>query len=430
MNPRLVEMGLISAVMLDSDALRVPEVAGLRAEHFRHFRGLWEIMLDLRARGEGVNLFSVAQQTRDPRWPADLTAVDLSGFDAYTVRPHELPGAALVLATAYKRDAAVLAQQDLGKALSNPDADHAGAIVAAHARLGALLGETPRDGTQSIADDLDAALARMLDPQAHRGLVTGVQGLDSILGGFQPRTLNIVAGRPSNGKSLFVSQVAQTAALMGERVLMFSLEDGPTVTRMRALARLSGAAISHDLPPGPHLTQQLRRAAERLESLRERWLIDEEARLEGIVSACWRQHSRAPLSLVIVDQLSHVMADAPRGRADNRTQLYGHITKSLKREVAQALNVPVLLVSQLSRDSARRGDPHPELVDLRDSGELEQDADTVTMIHRPELFDPSQKPGQAELLVRKNRNGPLGTITVNCNLKTFRFWEEGRDAAD
>lgn len=192
---------------------------------------------------------------------------------------------------------------------------------------------------------------------------------------------------------------------------------------MRALARLSSVPIQHDAPPHPSALPRINAARERLHSIRHRWLVDEEATLDGIVSTCWRQHALAPLGLVLVDQLSHVIADAPRGKADNRTQLYGLITKTLKREVAQRLGVPVVLASQLSRDAVKGSEPRPQLTHLRDSGELEQDADTVTFIHRPDYYDPEDSPGQAELIVSKNRNGPTKTVHVQANLKVFKFWE-------
>jgi replicative DNA helicase len=196
---------------------------------------------------------------------------------------------------------------------------------------------------------------------------------------------------------------------------MFTLEDSPETLRMRALCRMAGVSVDHDRAPSPAEEQRLRNKEAAFERFRPYWLVDEEHTLDGIVAACWRQHAVAPLGLVLIDQLSHISADAPRTRADNRTQVYGYIAKRL--------GVPVILASQLSRDVVRRADNRPDLTDLRDSGELEQDADTVTFIHRAEYYNKEDKPGTAELLVKKNRNGATRDLTVEASMRKFKFWE-------
>lgn len=424
-NPYHLELSLVAAVLLDDAALRIPEVRALQPHHLRHLSGLWGIIRDLHAQGTEPSLPELAQHMTSSRWPAGLSLTNLIDVQAYSVRPHELPGVARGILAEYRRIHANTVSVDLQKALLNPDADHLAALTEAHAALTDLVGTTPRDSAASVADDLDAAVDRILNPTRHRGVTSGLPSLDAVLGGWQRGTLNILAARPSMGKSALCAQLAQAAAFGGPsepvRVLMFSLEDGPTVTRMRTLARLSSVPIQHDVAPHPSAATRLEAAREKLATIRDRWLIDEEPTLDGIVATCWRKHGEAPLGLVIVDQLSHVLADAPRGKADNRTQLYGHITKTLKREVAQRLGVPVLLASQLSREGGKA--ERPDLLHLRDSGELEQDADTVTFIHRPDYYDPEDSPGTAELLVRKNRNGPTKTVHVQANLKLFKFWE-------
>lgn len=425
-NPYHLELAILSAVMTDQDALRIPELRALRPYHLRHLGGAWQVVRDLDAAGREPSLTELAAHVGRPGWPAQLGVEDLVNLEAYSLRPVELPGAVQALLMAYRRQQANTAAADLQRALQGDDP--LAAITAAHASLTDLMGVAPRDSATSIADDLSAALARITNPAAHRGVTTGLRGLDATLGGWQPGTLNIIAARPSMGKSAFLGQLAQASALGGPsspaRALLFTLEDGATVTRMRTLARMAGVPISHDQPPTSAQAQKLSNAAARLDDLRARWLLDEEGTLDGIVSTCWRKHAEGKLGLVLIDQLSHVVADAPRGRADNRTQLYGYITKTLKRDVAQRLGVPVILASQLSREVVKRSEARPQLTDLRDSGELEQDADTVTFIHRPDYYDPTDSPGVAELIVAKNRNGATKTVRVNANLKFFKFWED------
>ena len=429
LNPYHLELAIIASTVLDPDVLRQPEIRALTPRHLRHLGGAWAIIREMDHAGRDIDLFSLAQQLHDPRWPAQLGVAQLTGLAAYSIRPQELASAAQGILNAHRRDLALSVAAGLQRNLTDAETDHGAAITQATADLNALRGLALQDASESVTDDLSAAMARIMNPRQHRGPTTGLPTLDAILGGWQPKTLNILSARPSMGKSALLGQFAQ-AASYGDpsapaRVLMFSLEDGREITRMRTLARLSGVEIRHDETPGADAAQRLRNAAANMERhLRGgRWLIDEEARLDNIIQTAWRQHAQSPLGLVIVDQLSHVTTDAPRRQADNRTQLYGYITKTLKREVAQRLGVPVILACQLSRESTKREKQRPELTDLRDSGEIEQDADTVTFIHRPEYYDAADAPGRAELLVKKNRNGPTKTAVVSCNMKLFKFWE-------
>lgn len=425
-NPYHMELAVLGAVIVDPDVLKIPEVRALRPHHLRHLGGAWTVVRELDASGQQPSLTELAARVGTPGWPTNLSVEELINLEAYTLPPHELPGAVGIILNAYRREHANAAGAGLQRALQ--DGDTMAAITAAHATLTDLMAAAPRDSAASVADDLASALERITNPAAHRGVTTGLRSLDATLGGWQPGTLNIIAARPSMGKSALLGQLAQAAALGGAsrptRALLFTLEDGKVITRMRTLSRLSGVAISHDQPPSQIQAQKLSNAAARLEDLRDRWLLDEEGTLDGIVATCWRKHAEGKLGLVLIDQLSHVVADAPRGRADNRTQLYGYITKTLKRDVAQRLGVPVILASQLSREVTKRTEARPQLTDLRDSGELEQDADTVTFIHRPDYYDPTDNPGAAELIVAKNRNGATKTVTVNANLKFFKFWED------
>ena len=426
-NPLHLEQAIIAGVLLDGDALRIPEVRALQPGHLRHLGWLWAMVRELADGGQSVDLATLAQHRNDPRWPEGYSVNDLVNLTAYSIPAQELPGAALGILNALRWTAAREVGIKLQRALSEaPEGSPAPAITQAHATLTELLGTSISDATERVGENVSEALDRILNPQKHRGPTTGLPTFDAVLGGWQPRTLNILAARPSMGKSALLSQLAQAAALHGHRALMFTLEDGLTVTRMRSLVRLSGVEIRHDRAPSMCEQRALQSAAAKLAEMQDRWLIDEEHTLDGIIAACWRQHARAPLGLIIIDQLSHVQATTPKTRADNRTQLYGHITKTLKREVAQRLGVPVLLASQLSRENTKRSENRPELTDLRDSGEIEQDADTVTFIHRPDYYDPADKPGMAELLIRKNRNGPTKDVHLICNMKLFKFWEPGQ----
>lgn len=418
-NQMHLEMGLLGLVLIDSAAMSLPELRGLRPEHLRHMARPWAVAREAIAEGRDVSLVDMLPHVGTAHWPPQLDALALSDLAAYAPALRDAPAVARrILASHTAGQARSAVSEYLRGDDPRPEAER---LRELHSVLGALLTEAGRDSTESIADRMDDAVSRVLYPAAHRGLSTGLIDLDHMTGGLKPGSLTILAARPSQGKSVLSGQLAQTAAEQG-RALMFSLEDGPEATRMRALVRLSGVPLDQNRQqPTTAQVAGVEKARERLEALRERWLIDGEAALENIIAACWRQHAHSPLSLVVVDQLSHVIAQAPRAQADNRNQMFGYIAKALKRDVAQRLGVPVVLVSQLSRDVTRRGDPRPQLSDLRDSGELEQDADTVIFIHRPEAHGEPERAGEADLVVAKNRQGATGTVTVQANLREFRF---------
>lgn len=426
-NPHQLELAIIGQALNDVQVLQIPEIRALKPEHMRHHSAVWSAILDITAAGDEPSLTALAAHVGRAGWPVHIGVADLPSLTAYSAPLRELPAAAQIILGAYRRDRALSTGGDLQRSLTDPEADHLAAITGAQAALTELIGLASRDRTQSIADNVRPALERLLNPRAYRGVTTGLPSWDAVLGGWQPGTLNILAARPSMGKSLLMGQLAQAAA-QGDsrgptRALMFTLEDDPEILRMRALCRMAGVGIDHDRAPSPAEEQRLRNKEAAFERFRPYWLVDEEHTLDGIVAACWRQHAVAPLGLVLIDQLSHISADAPRTRADNRNQVYGYIAKTLKREVAKRLGVPVILASQLSRDVVRRADNRPDLTDLRDSGELEQDADTVTFIHRAEYYDANDKPGTAELLVKKNRNGATKDVIVEASMRKFKFWD-------
>lgn len=425
-NPLRLEQGVLGALILHADELQQPEVRALRPHQFRHLGGLLHIVLELTGQGRDASIVELAQCMGHPRWPHHLTLNDLVELPAFALRPEDLAGAARGILAAYRREHAQTIAADMGRALAGGEVqDPLEVVTSAHAALGDLIGVSASDSTVSIADDLGGAVDRILHPQRHRGITTGIASWDAILGGWQPKTLNILAARPSMGKSAMMGQLAQAAAFGGPsnpaHALLFSLEDPEETVRMRALCRLSGVEIDHDRPPPANAPVRLSNAEAKLGSIRERWLIDPENHLDGIVSTCWQRHKEGRLDLVLIDQLSHILAAPTTQRASNRNELYGYITKTLKHDVAKRLSVPVILAHQLSRENAKKA-AEPELTDLRDSGELEQDADSVTFIHRWDYYSPDERPGMAGLLVKKNRNGPPRDLIVQASMKTFKFW--------
>jgi replicative DNA helicase len=289
-------------------------------------------------------------------------------------------------------------------------------------------------GLASIADifknsfgSLDAFINR-----AHS--ITGVETyftrLDEKTSGLQPSDLIIVAGRPSMGKTAFAMNIAENTAVQGKKtVAVFSLE----MSREALLQRMvcSHARVdSHRFRTGFLGKEDLQKVIHAAGQLMEaRIFIDD---TPGITVGEMRAKARrlqhqAGLDLLIVDYLQLITGHTPLGKSyENRTQEVSAISRGLKL-VAKDLKVPVVALSQLSRAPETRGDKNnghrPLLSDLRESGSIEQDADVVCFVYRPEVYDPEnvELTGRAEIIIAKQRNGPIGKVKLAFSHASTRF---------
>jgi replicative DNA helicase len=252
------------------------------------------------------------------------------------------------------------------------------------------------------------------------GIPTGFEDLDRMTSGLQPSDLIIIAGRPSMGKTAFALNIAQKAAIKQKHpVAIFSLEMSRQQLALRLLcseasvdsARLRSGYL--DKTDWPKLT----RAAGTLSEAPI--FIDDTPGISvlDIRAKARRLQKERGLDLIILDYLQLM-----RGRSgvDSRQQEIAEITRSLK-SLAKELNVPLVALSQLSRAVEQRPKGRPQLSDLRESGAIEQDADVVAFIYRPELYGDEDTAGQAEIIIGKQRNGPVGTVKLTFLKQYTRF---------
>jgi replicative DNA helicase len=240
---------------------------------------------------------------------------------------------------------------------------------------------------------------------------TGFTELDHKLTGFHNDELIIAAGRPSMGKSTFALNVARNVAVKsGLPVAVFTLEmTAENIARniLIAHARADGQKV-RDFSLG---NQEIRGLADATAEILEAGIwIDETpaisiAELRGKTRRLKLRHD---VRLIVVDYLQ-LMSASSQSRNRSREQEVSEVSRSLKA-LAKELHVPVLAISQLSRQPEGRNDKRPILSDLRESGGIEQDADVVLMLHRPEYYNPEDRPGEAEVIVAKQRNGPTGSV--------------------
>ncbi len=265
------------------------------------------------------------------------------------------------------------------------------------------------------------------------GLRTYFDELDKLTSGLQPADLVVVAARPSMGKTAFAMNVAENAAVLGKKVVaVFSLEMSKKALLLRLLCSQANVD-AHQMRRGFIGRADYQKLREALAKLAESELhIDDTPAIsvsELRAKAQRLKHQKQRLDLVVVDYLQ-LMSGAPLGsgrRYENRTQEVSAISRGLKM-VAKELNVPLIAISQLSRaPESRPGDHRPQLSDLRESGSIEQDADVVAFIFRPDYYehDPEKKQQLeeegAEIIVGKQRNGPTGKIRLRFNKGATRF---------
>ena len=251
------------------------------------------------------------------------------------------------------------------------------------------------------------------------GLKTGLDDLDKRLGGLEGGDLLILAGRPSMGKSALAVNIADNVSHNGKSVMLFSLEMPDRQIALRIMAARSGKSME-SLRSGDKFTDSeldmLAVIAGKAKN--QNLLVDDKPAVSvAYIRSKARQYkNKYGLDMIVIDYLQLMT-----GKGDNRTQEVGGISRGLKA-LAKELNIPIIALAQLNRGLEDRANKRPVMSDLRDSGEIEQDADIVLMLYRDEVYDDrSPHKGLAELIIRKQRNGALGTVFLTYRGAIMRF---------
>jgi replicative DNA helicase len=262
------------------------------------------------------------------------------------------------------------------------------------------------------------------------GTPSGFKDLDELTGGFQPGNLIIVAARPSMGKSALVANIAENAVLgtghpanEASAVALFSLEMSESELAQRFVA--SQARIrGEELRKGRVAENRWPKILDACQRLSGAPLWIDDSSDTGVLEVrakARRLHHQLDngLGLIIIDYLQLMRHE---GRVESRVEQVGQISRGLK-SLARELNVPVIALSQLSRAVEQRGgEKRPILSDLRESGQIEQDADLVMFIYREEYYDKdSERPGEADIIIAKHRNGPVGDVVLTFQKEYPKF---------
>ena len=293
----------------------------------------------------------------------------------------------------------------------------------------AIADDKVRDGFVSLRDLAHASLDTIEKLQSRKELVTGVPtgftDLDEMTSGLQPSDLIIVAARPSMGKTSLCLNIAQHVGTKTDMTVgIFSLEMSKEQLFLRLLtgeARID----AHRLRGGFLGEKDWGRLSTAIGTLSEAKIFIDDTPSIGVLemrAKCRRLASEHGLHLVVIDYIQLMQG---RGRFENRTLEVASISRSLKG-LAKELSVPIVVLSQLSRAPEARADHRPQLSDLRESGALEQDADVVAFIYRDDVYQdknapPTNEQGVAEIIVGKQRNGPVGVVKLAFIREYTRF---------
>ncbi|MDY3918718.1 MAG: replicative DNA helicase [Candidatus Limivivens sp.] len=412
------EQSVIGSMLMDRDAIMTASEIIASEDFYQHQYGvLFEAMVELYNEGKPVDLVTLQERLREKEVPPEISSVEFIGELLNVV-----PTSANVRSYAeIVRDKALL------RRLIKVTEEIANTCYLANEKTEDILEDTEKkifdlvqkrsSGDfvpikQVVLNALDRIEAASKNKGSVTGIPTGFVDLDYKTSGFQPSDLILIAARPSMGKTAFVLNIAQHMAFKcNQTVAIFSLEMSKEQLVNR-LFSLESRVDSQSLRTGNLTDEDWGKLIEGAGIIgRSNLIIDDTPGISigELRSKCRKYKLEHNLGIIIIDYLQLMTGSK---KTDSRQQEISDISRSLK-EVARELNVPVVALSQLSRAVEQRPDHRPMLSDLRESGAIEQDADVVMFIYRDDYYNhDTDKKGIAEIIIAKQRNGPIGTVEL------------------
>lgn len=427
------EQAVLGSLMLDNQRWDyVAEQITDRDFYSRHHQIIFAEMQNLIAKGVPIDLITLSESLENRG-----TLADVGGFAYLAELSKNTPSAINVVAyTDIIRQQAVLrelisASNEIADSCYSPEGrDSASLLDYAESKIFKIAEDrtTQGEGPQSVTSVLENTVAKIEELFNHphdgvTGVSTGFVDLDKKTAGLQPSDLIIVAARPSMGKTTFAMNLCENAAMMQDKpVLIFSLEMPANQIMMRMLASLSRVDQTK-IRTGQLADEDWARISSTMGILldKKNMYIDDSSgltpmELRSRARRIHREHKG--LSMIMIDYLQLMRVP---NITENRTLEIAEISRSLKA-LAKELNVPVVALSQLNRGLEQRADKRPVNSDLRESGSIEQDADVIMFIYRDEVYnDNSEQKGVAEIILGKQRNGPIGKVRLMFQGQYSRF---------
>ncbi len=422
------EQGVLGAILLDNEVLH-DVIPILKAQDFWRddHQIIYRAIRDLYDVGKPVDAIILDEELKR-RGEFDR----IGGLDALAELVNRVPHAAnakyhaeIVRQKAIMRELISSAREIIEEGYSNSVTSDA-LLEEAERKIFAIAEDKVTGETVALTDILGQAMDRIelraTDKHAVNGLGTGYYEMDEICCGLQPGQLIILAARPSMGKTAFALNICEHVCVEQKiGVLFVSLEMGQLELAERMLAARS-KVDGHKLRTGNGLGyREMKQLGEGYDALRSAPLFidDTPARnMLQIMANARRLKLRQNIGLVVLDYIQ--LVDSEGDGRESRQEQIAKISRRLKM-LARELKLPVIALSQLNRNVENREDRRPRMADLRESGAIEQDADMILLLHRPDYYDPNDQPGIAECNVAKNRNGATNTVKLTFLKNIMRF---------
>ncbi|MGN1401162.1 MAG: replicative DNA helicase [Bacillus sp. (in: firmicutes)] len=413
------EQAVLGAIFLQPSALIVASELLIPEDFYRlSHQKIYEVMLRLNDEGKAVDLVTVTEELAATKSLEDVGGVSYlseladsaptaANIEYYSkiVEEKSLLRRTIQVATKIVQDG--YSREDEVEAYIG-EAEKSIMEVAQRKNAGAF--QNIKDVLVTAYDNIEELANRTEDIT---GIPTGFVELDRMTAGFQRNDLIIVAARPSVGKTAFALNIAQNVATKtDENVAIFSLEMGAEQLVMRMLCA-EGNINAQSLRTGTLTDEDWRKLTMAMGSLSNAGIYIDDTpgvRIGDIRSKCRRLKQESGLGMVLIDYLQLIQGNGRSG--ENRQQEVSEISRSLKA-LARELQVPVIALSQLSRGVEQRQDKRPMMSDIRESGSIEQDADIVAFLYRDDYYDKeSENKNIIEIIIAKQRNGPVGTVSL------------------
>lgn len=433
------EKGVLGSVLSDPPNRADDLLAALPEEAFYvpAHRAVYSAIEALQGIGKVVDPISLQQYLADnglmdkvggPSMVADLytfvpTAAHMS-FYVKIVREKWLARSLMLAGTSVVEMVGAEGSEDIEDLMERAEAEVMG--VRDKSAVGEERCVSARAATLATIEAVEKAYEAAESGRMVTGIPTGIQQLDEMTAGWQPNQMVVVGARPSTGKTALGRGFVRVACQCGYPTLVFSAEMSSLQIMRAEMSAVSGLGLyrlrsgfinKNDFP-------RVMSAAESLQSL-PMWIDDTSSpSLNYIVAKTRRMVRKHGIKLVVIDYLQLLRSTAKRGK-ENRNQEVSDVSAGLK-SLAKDMGIPVIVLAQLNRDVEKRGDGVPKLSDIRESGSVEQDADTVILLHRPERDMEDLPVEEAWAYIAKQREGETGRVGLEFHRKTVMF--TGRDS--
>ena len=422
------EQSVIGAMLMDADAIDIASEI-LREEDFyaRQYGVLYSTIMEMHAKGAAVDPVTLQTRLREKDLPPEIygTGAILELIEQVPTSANIRSYAGIVAEKALLRRM-IRANEEIAGACYTQKEDIDEIINQAEKRIFEISQKRDAEGFVPIRQIVLNAIEK-IEYASHikgnvTGLSTGFTDLDNRTAGLQPSDLILIAARPSMGKTALVLNIAQHIVLKENRcAAIFSLEMSKEQLTNR-LFSMESHVDAQKIRTGDLTEQEWADLIESAGNIGESKLIIDDTpaiTVQQMRTKCRKYKMEFGLEIVIIDYLQLMSGSGKSG--ESRQQEISDISRSLKA-LARELGVPVVALSQLSRAVESRPNHRPMLSDLRESGAIEQDADVVMFIYRDDYYNPdSEKKGIAEIIIAKQRNGPIGTVELSWQPALTKF---------